>query len=197
MAALLVLMLIGTVAWRSLRSDNHDAPVVTLPNPTTAPPAAPERALSYSLRVKKPGARSFAALDDVILKAGDEADFNLSSPQTGYLYVINEGPAPTRGLPNFVVLFPTPFTNNRSAAVAANQVIGIPLSFDAEVGRHGCHSFVLCFLALAQAMLQTRFSLFGRLASGFPQIGLEHRDAFPIQGESENFAGGIHFARSS
>src|SRR5262245_31402874 len=48
---------------------------------------------------------------------------NVSSPQAGYLYVINEGPELTGGPPEFVVMFPNA---GGSAQVEANQTIQIP-----------------------------------------------------------------------
>src|SRR5262245_30226947 len=74
-------------------------------------PAVPERRLSYSLLALKdpkrnPGAQPFASHGGVIFKEGDQIRLNLSSPQAGYLYVINEGPELTGGPPDFIVMFP-------------------------------------------------------------------------------------------
>src|SRR5262245_4245542 len=44
-------------------------------------------------------------------------------------------------------------------------------------------------------MLQMRLSLFGGAPRRFPQIGLAHRDAFPIHGDGENRAGLFHLPR--
>jgi hypothetical protein len=43
----------------------------------------------------------------------------VTSPQEGFLYLLNEEPAPTGS--RFVLLFPTPSHNNGSAHLAANE----------------------------------------------------------------------------
>jgi hypothetical protein len=45
---------------------------------------------------------------------------NISTPQAGYLYLVNEGPA-GNGLVTYNMLFPTPRTNGGSAKLEANQ----------------------------------------------------------------------------
>src|SRR5262245_65657178 len=62
-------------------------------------------------------------------------------------------------------------------------------------GRHRAHSFGRGLLARAATMFQTRSAAFGGLPSRFPQIGLAHRDAFPIHSDGENRSGLFHFAR--
>lgn len=63
---------------------------------------------------------------------------NVSSPQPGYLYILNEGPAPTKGPPSFVVLFPSTTANQDLSYLAQNQRVEIPaqswFQFDAEQG---------------------------------------------------------------
>ncbi len=53
---------------------------------------------------------------------GSRFKFNLTSPQAGYLYLLNEG-LTTGGQTSLNLLYPTPANNNLNAAVAANQNI--------------------------------------------------------------------------
>ncbi len=144
LAALLVVAAAGAIIWRSIRSGDGGQAL--------EPPAsviAPERHLIYSLTVRKdpkryPNSRPSPVPGEIIFEAGYEVQVNVRSPQAGYLYVINEGPAQTNGLPDFIVLFPNTLANDGSAAIAANQNIRIPqpsgeperdwFSFDAEEG---------------------------------------------------------------
>ena len=91
-----------------------------------------ERLLNYSMRVRRnlklnPGGAPFDSDGaQLIFTAGDQVRLNLSSPQSGYLYVINEGPSQTVGLPVFNVLFPDMTINGGSAQISANQPIQFP-----------------------------------------------------------------------
>jgi len=49
--------------------------------------------------------------------SGDRFRLNVSSPQSGYLYVFNEG------ADEFTIIYPTPKTNNGSARLDANQMV--------------------------------------------------------------------------
>jgi serine/threonine protein kinase len=96
----------------------------------TTPVAASERRLSYTMEARRSPrrysrARPFATFDNVIFGPGDEIRFHISSPQSGYLYVINEGPAQTDGLPNFNILFPDA-DNGGSPEIRAGEVALIP-----------------------------------------------------------------------
>jgi serine/threonine protein kinase len=123
---ILVAVAVGTIAFFRLAP----APVIerTTANPAPSPTAAPERGLSYSLLALKnparyPGGKLFTPLGDVNFKAGDQVKLNVSVPQPGYLYVINEGPERSTEPPDFVIMFPKA---GDSAQVAANQTIQIP-----------------------------------------------------------------------
>ncbi|MGH9845807.1 MAG: protein kinase domain-containing protein [Blastocatellia bacterium] len=127
LAALLVVAAAGALIWRSTRSGDGGQDV--------RPPAsviAPERRLIYSLTVMKdpkryPNSQPFQLPGaTIIFEAGYQVRMNVSSPQAGYLYVINEGPKQTNGRPDFNVLFPDTLANGGSAAIAANQTIRIP-----------------------------------------------------------------------
>jgi serine/threonine protein kinase len=97
----------------------------------TAAAASPDRYLSYSLEARRdpsrnPRARPFATLENVIFGAGDEARLFISSPQSGFLYVINQGPTQNDGFPNFNILFPELENGGASPEIRAGQIIQVP-----------------------------------------------------------------------
>ena len=118
---------------------SESAGAVSLPSAT-----ASERVLTYSITAQKnpklyPGSKPFQLPGEVIFSPGDRVRFTVSSPQAGYLYVINESPTASGAAPNFNVLFPSTTSNNNSAQLAAGQQIQIPergdgFIFDAEQG---------------------------------------------------------------
>lgn len=63
---------------------------------------------------------------------------NVSSPQPGYLYILNEGPSGADGASSFVVLFPSTTANDGLSYLAGNERVEIPeqswFTFDAEEG---------------------------------------------------------------
>jgi serine/threonine protein kinase len=96
----------------------------------TTPVPASERRLSYTMEAtRSPGrysrAKPFATFENVIFGPGDEIRFHISSPQSGYLYVINEGPTQADGLPNFNILFPDA-DNGGSPEIRAGEVANVP-----------------------------------------------------------------------
>lgn len=97
----------------------------------TTPAAAPDRYLSYSLEARRDPRRNarakpFATFENVIFGAGDEARLFISSPQSGFLYVINQGPTQNDGFPNFNILFPDLENNGASPEIRAGQIIQVP-----------------------------------------------------------------------
>ena len=108
------------------------------------PPVAPiERELTYSVTVQKyrnnkPFEAPFQLAKEMLFERDYQIRLNVRSPQRGFLYILNEGPhAPDREA-EFVVLFPSPASNNGSALVRENQQIQIPenswIKFDEEKG---------------------------------------------------------------
>jgi serine/threonine protein kinase len=87
--------------------------------------SAGERSLAYSLTVQKmrdgkPYQDQFESSGQEIFENGWKFHINLSSPQDGYLYLLNQGP--TRGdLTTYNILFPEATTNGGSPRVTANQ----------------------------------------------------------------------------
>jgi serine/threonine protein kinase len=85
----------------------------------------PERSLAYSLTVQKmrdgkPYQGEFESSGQEIFENGWKFRMNLSSPQEGYLYLLNEGPA-AGDATTYNMLFPEAKTNNGSPQVTANQ----------------------------------------------------------------------------
>lgn len=85
----------------------------------------PERLLNYSLTVQKmregkPYQDTFESSGQEIFENGWKFRMNLSSPQEGYLYLLNEGPAAGNET-TYNVLFPEAKTNKGSPRVTAEQ----------------------------------------------------------------------------
>jgi len=88
-----------------------------------------ERSLAYSLTVQKmrddkPYQDEFESSGQEIFENGWKFRMNLSTPQEGYLYLLNEGPAAGPGAGNaatYNMLFPEAKTNNGSPRVSADQ----------------------------------------------------------------------------
>jgi serine/threonine protein kinase len=97
----------------------------------TPPVEVSDRRLSYSIEARRdprryPRAKPFATFENLIFGAGDEIRFYISSPQSGRLYVINEGPMRTDGLPNFNILFPEVENGGGSPQIPADRVAQVP-----------------------------------------------------------------------
>ena len=83
------------------------------------------RSLVYSLTVQKfhngrAYDQSFETSGQEIFENGWKFKMNVSSPQEGYLYLLNEGPAAS-GATTYNMLFPEPKTNSGSAHVDADK----------------------------------------------------------------------------
>lgn len=64
----------------------------------------------------------FKSNGEETFESGDKFRLNVSSPNPGYLYVLNEGPPePTRT--SFVMIYPSQSINNGSATLGANQPV--------------------------------------------------------------------------
>jgi serine/threonine protein kinase len=120
--------------WSRFRSSSATGP---------APASVAERQLSYWMTVQK--YRNGRPFEDPFRLAGEinfEKDYrvrlDVSSPQSGYLYILNEGPATGDGSSSFVILFPSTSSNGGLSQLAENQRIEIPerswFAFDAEKG---------------------------------------------------------------
>ena len=100
--------------------------------------------LSYWMRVqkyrnRKPYEEPFKLTSEINFEKDYHVWLHVASRQSGYFYILNEGPKPTNGLPSYVLLFPSPTANQGSALLTANQQITIPersngFFFDKERG---------------------------------------------------------------
>lgn len=89
-------------------------------------PSVTERSLSYGLTVQKmrngrPYQDTFESSGQEIFENGWKFRMNITSPQSGCLYLLNEGPA--AGGITYNMLFPAPATNSGSPYVTENQKI--------------------------------------------------------------------------
>lgn len=93
--------------------------------PGSGAPAADQRSLAYSLTVQKmrdnkPYQAPFDSSGQEVFENGYKFRLNVSSAQSGYLYVFNEGAAEQNGT-SFTIIYPTPATNKGSAKLDADQ----------------------------------------------------------------------------
>lgn len=116
----LVVLTIGAVAiWFAVRFKDGSTENKTVP--------AEERQLSYGLTVQKmrngrPYQESFESSGQEIFESGWKFRMNISSPHSGHLYLLNEGPAAGDRV-TYNMLFPAPSTNSGSPEIAADQKI--------------------------------------------------------------------------
>jgi serine/threonine protein kinase len=119
-AGLLVLAVGGLALWYALSSTKKEAK-----NPP--PPAATERLLSYGLTVQKMRAGSpyqdtFESSGQEIFESGWKFRIRVNSPQSGHLYLLNEGPT-AGGVTTYNMLHPTPSTNSGSPYLDSDQKV--------------------------------------------------------------------------
>jgi serine/threonine protein kinase len=142
MAIIVLGILVGAFVWWRRAAGvkppiNRDATTVVQP--------APERAFSYSMVVQKyregrPHQKPYTIPGEINFEPDDRVQLLFTSPQQGYLYLINRGPdqpVPT----NSLILYPD---NGQSALLPANQQAQIPapsknpdedwIGFDKETG---------------------------------------------------------------
>jgi hypothetical protein len=108
---MLAVAAIGFFTWLSLRPQS--------------PSPAPERLISFSLTVQKMRdgkeiEEPFESTASQVLDSGWKFRLNLTSPQSGHLYLLNENLA-ANGAISFYLLFPFPTINNGSAQMIAGQ----------------------------------------------------------------------------
>jgi len=92
-----------------------------------SPPAAAERSVNYGLTVQKVRngklyQNAFASSGQEIFESGWKFRMEISSPQSGCLYLLNEGPAPSGNI-TYNMLFPAPSTNSGSPYLEADERI--------------------------------------------------------------------------
>ncbi len=118
--AFLFVALIAIASWALFQ---QKAPTV---NPPVTTAQLPERSFNYWLTVQmmrdgQPYRDPFQSAGKERYESGSKFSFNFISPQSGYLYLINEGPA-KNGI-SYWLLFPLPSVNGASANIEANQTM--------------------------------------------------------------------------
>lgn len=137
-AVVVGLLVLGVGAYLALRHRNNAVETVG-----RIPPTNVERKLVYSITVqkyrdKKPFEEPFQLAREILFERDYQIRLNVSSPQSGFLYVLNEGPRDEKQAPEYVVMFPSPTSNNGSAFVTESRQFHIPekswFHFDSEKG---------------------------------------------------------------
>lgn len=129
---LLALAIGAVVVWQSNIFKSNTAQVAAPVPPSVPDPgtAAPSRFLTYSLtvqsftdgRYKDP----FTLSGEMLFRNKDRIRLNIKAPQTGHLYILNQGPKDDFGEATYNILFPSPMTNDGLAQLGAGQEIQIP-----------------------------------------------------------------------
>lgn len=119
-ATLIIGLVVGAMAWRSWRTSGVA--------PAQAPVKAPERQFNYWMTVQKyrdgkPYEEPFRLAGEINFEKDYRVRLNVSSPQAGYLYILNEAPS---GANSLSILFPSPTANGGSASLTPNRPVQIP-----------------------------------------------------------------------
>lgn len=146
-AASALLMLIGGVFIRRLFFSPKAGQALTNTNSAVVEEPAPKRVLNYSLvaqryRGDKPVGNPITLYHDmdgaIYFREDDRIRFHFTSPQSGYIYLLNEGPKPDGDeKPIYHVMFPSTEDNDASALIEANQLKVIPREEDPAIGFFG------------------------------------------------------------
>jgi hypothetical protein len=136
--ALLVVLGTGVgIAGAALWRRGSSTPVISNPAPRV------ERTVSYWITVQKyRGGKAFEnpfrLRDDINFEKDYRIRLNITSPESGRLYLLNEGPPAPDQTQTFNILFPSETANHNSAVLAENQEIQIPqqswFQFDEQQG---------------------------------------------------------------
>jgi serine/threonine protein kinase len=121
------------------------------PNPVA------ERSLIYSLTVQKmrdgkPYKEPFESSGQEIFENGYKFRLNVSSPQSGYLYVFNEGAA-EKDSTSFTIIYPTPATKKGSAKLDASQTM--QTNWNTFAGQTGTEQFWVVWSASPVTQLES------------------------------------------
>lgn len=140
MAGILLLVAAAFIGLRMWRPSSSESAVPLAASPLVET----ERSLTYWIQVQKyrngrPFQDPFRLGEEINFEKDYRVRLNLSSPQGGHLYILNEGPTEEANQPSsFVILFPSSTTNNGLSLLGAGKQVQIPerswLQFDAEQG---------------------------------------------------------------
>jgi serine/threonine protein kinase len=132
-AVLAASLIAGAMLWPR----NKSTPAVSTPK------AIAQRVVSYWITVQKyrdgdPYQEPFRLSDNINFENDYRIRLNVTSSQSGRLYLLNEGPAEADQSPTFIVMFPSETANNGSALLRENQQLQIPqqswFQFDQQQG---------------------------------------------------------------
>ena len=109
---------------------------------TTTTAAVPERIVTYWVTVQpfRNGKyeKPYTLSGEVNFEQQDQIRLNLRSPQDGHFYIINEAPRENSATSDYVVLFPSPKTNDGYSFIRADRELQFPnqtwLRFDEQQG---------------------------------------------------------------
>lgn len=123
--------------------------------PSPSNPVA-QRSLAYSLTVQKMRdgkayKEPFESSGQEVFENGYKFRLNVSSPQSGYLYVFNEGADEKTGM-SLTIIYPTPATNKGSAKLDANQPM--QTNWNTFAGQAGTEEFWIVWSASPVAQLE-------------------------------------------
>jgi serine/threonine protein kinase len=134
--ALVTATILGINMWRSQKRTN-----ITAASQPPAPVA--ERTLTYWITVQKfrngqPYQKPFIQPGEMIFEQDYQIRVHIRTPETGYLYIFNEGPPTASATTEYVVVFPSTTANNNSSLISAGQEVQVPqktwLQFDQQQG---------------------------------------------------------------
>lgn len=143
-AVIILLGLAGLAVWRAFKSPETQSR--SLPSgPVSEVSLEAERTLAYWLHVRMPkddGAETFEEFDSTgeeAFKIGSKVSFRALPQQTGFMYVVNEGPG-ENGTTKWTAVFPNPKDNNGSARLTAAQPVAVSeTSLDKNPGNETLH----------------------------------------------------------
>jgi predicted aspartyl protease len=115
-----------------------------------------QRVLNYSLTVQKmregkPYGEPYESSGQEIYENGYKFRLNVSSPQSGYLYVFNEG-AEENGSLSFTIIYPTPVTKSGSAKI--NEDEPVQTNWNTFGGQAGTEEFWIIWSASPISQLE-------------------------------------------
>ena len=152
--AFLVLLISVLIVLWTIQKSSSQPPEANTNSPTNARDLiqGPTRSFIYSLDVKRMrDKKEFQSNDQDIFETGDQFRLTVSSSNPGYVYVFNEG-TPERNGSSFTILYPTPFINDGSASLGADQKL--QTNWNTFSGKPGTENLWIAWSAVAVPELE-------------------------------------------